>query len=164
MLLFKAFLQTPQVYTGKEAVQEVGLPTRVVLDLAEPYKGTYLSIYMDNFYTSVDLLQELSGRCLKGCGTIRSNRKGLPKDQMLTKKAALGKHLYRVAQRDDLTFVVWQDTKLVMVLSNHHDPTATGIVRRRTGQPQQEEVKVPASLADYQTHMKGLFYRLMSNK
>ncbi|KAG1927364.1 piggyBac transposable element-derived protein 4-like [Pimephales promelas] len=58
-------------------------------------------------------------------------QKGPPKMTQLTKKAELNKHEFNVAQRDELTFCVWQDTKAVMVLSNYHDPTAHGIVRRK---------------------------------
>jgi hypothetical protein len=84
---------------------------------------------MDNFYTGVGLLEEM--RTHAACGTVRANRKGLPKSELLRKKASLNKHEYRVAQMDDLTFCIWQDTKTVMVLSNHHDPTETGTVNRR---------------------------------
>ncbi|XP_056449916.1 uncharacterized protein LOC130385437 [Gadus chalcogrammus] len=65
-------------------------------------------------------------RGVQACGTVRAGRKDLPKNKELTKKAGLNKHQFNVAQQDDLTFCVWQDTKTVMVLSNIHDPTANG--------------------------------------
>jgi hypothetical protein len=82
--------------------------------------------------------------------------KDLPKNKELTKAAGLTKHAFNVAQRDDLTFCVWQDTKTVMVLSNFHDPTEHGSVKRRLGGQRQTDVHVPACLADYQKHMKGV--------
>lgn len=88
---------------------------------------------------------------LDACGTIRAGRRGIP-----PKPCNLPKHGYQVAQKDDLTFCAWQDTKVVMVLSNFHDPTATGKVLRRKGGDRQREVTVPACLADYQKHMKGV--------
>ncbi len=127
------------------------------MDLARPYYGSHLSIYMDNFYTGVELFEEMKAHGLNACGTVRANRKGLPKNDMLTKRASLGRHDFRVAQKGELTFCIWQDTKTVMVLSNHHDPTKTGTVNRRKEGAGQTEVVVPASLADYQKHMKGLF-------
>lgn len=128
------------------------------MDLAEPYYGSNLAIYMDNFYSGVELFQDMKSKSLDACGTIRANRKGLPRDHKLTKKSHLGKHEFRVAQKDDLTFCIWQDTKAVMVLSNFHDPTLSGTVQRRKGTTSQSSVVVPACLADYQKHMKGLFF------
>ncbi|KAJ8389957.1 hypothetical protein AAFF_G00112420 [Aldrovandia affinis] len=127
-----------QVYTGREGMGEKGLAHHVIMDLATPYYGSHLSIFMDNFYSGVELFEEMKGHGLDACGTVRANRKGLPKDKMLTKQAALDKHKFRVAQKNDLTFCVWQDTKVVMVLSNYHDPTEKGSVRRRRqGAPKQ---------------------------
>ena len=57
---------------------------------------------------------------------------------------------------DDLTSCVWQDTKAVMVLSNYHDPTEKGSVKRRKQEYNQTKVVVPACLSDYQKHMKGV--------
>ena len=68
----------------------------------------------------------------------------------------MGKHEFRVAQKGDLTFCIWQDTKTVMVLSNHHNPTETGTVNRRRDGANQVQVVVAASLADYQKYMKGV--------
>ena len=127
------------------------------MELAKPYYGSQLAIFMDNFYTGVELLVDMKQHGLYGCGTVRANRKGLPKSHQLTKKAPLAKHASRVAQHNDLTFCIWQDTKTVMVLSNYHNPTATGTVNRRKNMVRQTEVVVPACLADYQKYMKGLF-------
>ena len=146
-----------QAYTGAIVGKtETGLAHRIVSDLAQPYFGSNLCVYMDNFYTSVKLLLDLQGRGVQACGTVRAGRKDLPKNKELTKAAGLTKHAFNVAQRDDLTFCVWQDTKTVMVLSNFHDPTEHGSVRRRVGGQRQTDVRVPACLADYQKHMKGV--------
>ncbi|XP_060777628.1 piggyBac transposable element-derived protein 4-like [Neoarius graeffei] len=146
-----------QVYTGAtEGKAEINLAHRIVTDLASPYYGSHLSVYMDNFYTSVPLLVYLKARGIQACGTVRANRRGLPKTKELSKQAGMARHQYRVAQQDELTLCVWQDTKAVMVLSNHHDPMALGSVKRKIEAQRQVEVKVPACLADYQQHMKGV--------
>ena len=68
-----------QVYTGKvEGRQEKGMAYRVCMDLLVPVRGTNLSVYMDNLYTSVTLLNDLRVRGILACGTVRANRKGLP--------------------------------------------------------------------------------------
>jgi len=83
-------------------------------------------------------------------GTVRTNRKGLPK------QLKLNKHEFKVAQKDELTFCVWQDTKAVCVLSNFHDPESQGTVNRRSGMNIQRPVVVPKMLSDYQKNMKGV--------
>ena len=141
-----------QVYTGREGgSSEKGLAHRIVMDLAGPYFGSQLSIFMDNFYSGVPLFEELKAHGLNACGTVRSNRKGIP-----PKPPAMEKHRYQVYQKDDLTFCAWQDTKVVLVLSNYHEPMAEGSVRRRRGEDIQREVRVPACVSDYQKHMKGV--------
>ncbi|XP_061188012.1 piggyBac transposable element-derived protein 4-like [Saccostrea echinata] len=149
------YMHAFQVYTGKEfGQQEKGLAYRVVMDLCRPMFGSNLCVYMDNFYTSADLLRDLHIRGIYACGTVRSNWKSLPKD-LLPKQVKLQKHQYKVAQNDELTFCIWQDTKAVLVLSNFHDPLHVGQVNRRTG-ADQNAVEVPKQLADYQKYMKGV--------
>ena len=68
-----------QVYTGKEGnVAEKGLGERVVKDLTREIWGKNHHVYCDNYFTSTDLFQELLENGTYACGTIRTNRKGLP--------------------------------------------------------------------------------------
>ena len=112
-------------------------------------------VYFDKFYTGVELLQDLHTRGVMACGTVCTNRKRLPKE-LLPKQLKLNKYEYKVAQKDELTFCVWQDTKAVCVLSNFHDLQAVGVVNRRSGLNIQRPVEVPKMLADYQKNMKGV--------
>ena len=139
-----------QIYTGKEDNQEKGLSHRVVTDLMGHFQDKNIRLYMD---TSVDLLNELSIRGIYACGTICSNRKGLPVD-LLPKNTNLQKHQFVVAQKNELSLCNWMDT--VLVLLNFHSPTDVGYVNLRTGQARQCQVRVPKMLEDYQKHMKGV--------
>ena len=80
----------------------------------------------------------------------------LLKIRTLSKQASLGKHEFKVALKDNLIFCVRQDIKAAMVLSNYHDPTEKGSVKRRKQEYKQTKVVVPACLSDYQKHMKGV--------
>ena len=62
-------------------------------------------------------------------GTTEANRKGLPRD-MLPNRVQLDKHEFKMAQKDNLTFTVWKDSKPVHILSNFHDPNHRGQVTR----------------------------------
>ena len=143
-----------QVYTGKEQGQgEQGLSFRIVAKLCSCIYNSFCTVVFDNFYTGIEILKHLFLRGLYACGTIRSNRKGLPTE---LKNVRLNKHEYRLAQFDDLTFVVWKDTKNVSFLSNFHTPTAIGQVNRRGQDRRQQPVDVPTVICDYQTHMRGV--------
>ena len=80
-----------EVYTGKKTTQcavnaqvldpDCNQTTRVVIGLLDKArlldKGHH--VYMDNYYSSPCLYEELHFRSTFGCGTCRSNRKYLPK-------------------------------------------------------------------------------------
>lgn len=73
------YINENQVYTRKEGnVAEKGLGERVVKDLTRSIWGKYHHIYCDNYFTFVDLFHELLDNKTYTCGTIRTNRKGLP--------------------------------------------------------------------------------------
>ena len=115
------YLSKFQVYTGRApGGQERGLTHQVVTDLVDHLYGQYTQVYFDNFYTSPDLLTYLHARQVYACGTVRANHKNLP-TALLPKNVNLQWHEFKVAQKDELSFVVWQDTKPVCVLSNFHD-------------------------------------------
>ena len=83
-LYFIPLFYSFQVYTGREAGQEQGLAHRVVKDLVALFHHTCMKVCMDNFYTGVPLLRDLSALGLGACGTVRSNRKFLPADLLYT--------------------------------------------------------------------------------
>ena len=114
-----------------------------------------VGVCFDRFYTSADLLKDLHVRGEMACGTVRSNRKGLPKE-LFPSNMRLDRHNYRVAQKDELSFGVWMDTKAVMILSNFHNPNETGEVSRRGEDRSRQRIVVPKMLSDYQEHMKGV--------
>ena len=145
-----------QVYTGRvDGRTELGLGGRVVTDLVEPLLGTNVQVYMDNYFTSVGLMEHLRARGILACGTIRSNRKGLL-PQLRPANVRLNKHDYRVAQKNDIVFSVWKDTKSVLTISNFHDPRDVGTVRRKVARVGRQDVRVPKMVADYQKNMKGV--------
>lgn len=122
------------------------------MDLAQHLFGTHCCICFDNFYTSTELLLDLQLRGVNACGTIRLNQKGPPKD-LLPANLSLVKHEHKVTQKDGLTFCCWMDTKPVLLLSNFHDPTGRGTVKRRNGS-QKQTVVVPFLVEDYQKNMQ----------
>ena len=151
------YLSRFQIYTGREAGRaERGLSFRVVTDLVAHLHHQNLRVWFDNFYTSVELLVFLLAHGIYACGTVRANRRGLP-NHLHPKNLRLQKHQYRLAQNNDLSFCAWMDTKMVLVMSNFHNPTDLGHVRRlAANRGGQNQVEVPKMVADYQKYMKGV--------
>ena len=115
------YLLNSKIYTGKEGhgVQR-DLGRKAVMSVIEPYldKGYY--VFMDNYYTSVPLFEELEERKTLACGTVRSNGSGLPKEicglkEKKVKELKRGESLFR--QKGSVTCVTWRDRKPVSVLA-----------------------------------------------
>ena len=50
------------------------------MKLTEKLRDKHYHVYFDNYFTSIELLEELLQRETYGSGTVRSNHKGLPED------------------------------------------------------------------------------------
>nr|CAH7715063.1 unnamed protein product [Callosobruchus chinensis] len=73
------------IYTGSdtnyiEKYAEEPATIKIVLSLMDPLLGMGYRIFLDNFYTSIDLADKLSKHRTDCVGTMRVNRKGLPND------------------------------------------------------------------------------------
>ena len=69
-----------KVYTGKQEAREVGLGEHVVKTLTRGLEKKNHHVFFDNFFTSVNLLEDLEKDGIYGCGTVRRHRKGLPSE------------------------------------------------------------------------------------
>jgi len=151
------YLLTFQIYSGKESQHERGLAHRVVTDLVVTHFANKNHIvYMDNFFTSLPLFDELLQHGIMACGTYRTNCAGLPSD--LTAKDTV-KQLARggvcMRQKGNTTALVWKDKKPVYVLSNAHQPT-TETVQRKNPDGSKIQVSCPNAVAAYNRHMGGV--------
>ena len=57
-------------------------------------------------------------------------------------------------QHEDVTAVVWQDKRVVLLLSTYSDPRTDGSVTRKTGKGNEEiEIACPQAVINYTKHM-----------
>ena len=152
-----------QVYTGAvlpamspEDHTSKGLVYRVVMDLMEPYQGKGHCLFMDNFYTSVDLVQELLKRGTYSTGTICPNRKNFPEDSKVDKKNVLEIGNFRFATFNDLTVVLWRDRRDVFVLSSMHSRSVDTVMKRPQGERDKKAIPCPTSIRNYNLFMSGV--------
>ncbi len=84
-----------EVYTGKKSTgTELGLGTRVVLDLTKDFQHKWHRVYCDNFFTCKALLCKLEEVGIYGCGTTRSHRKGFPKSLVTKSKQFKSRYIH----------------------------------------------------------------------
>jgi len=138
------------VYLGKDrqrAAQHLTATHATVTNLTRGVEGFGHKLYMDNFFSSPDLYDDLAQKKIFCCGTVRLHRKGMPKD-LKPKTLRLKRGEIRVRTRDDLTAVVWKDKRDVCLLTNIHDPHREDYYRNE----HRNAIK-PAIVADYNHHM-----------
>ena len=67
------------------------------------------------------------------CGTTRANKKNWPTEFRKPTVLELKRGKSRKMQHEDMTAVVWQDKRVVLLLSTNSDPWTDGSVTRKTG-------------------------------
>ncbi|KAK5931501.1 hypothetical protein CesoFtcFv8_000216 [Champsocephalus esox] len=149
------------VYTGKsESLAGPGLSYSSVMDLLPlPLLGRGYTLFVDSFYTSPALFEELSTKDIGCCGTIRKNKMEFPRTELndLPKKAERGD--LRWIRRGELLFVKWMDTREVSVCSTVHEAFSGQTVQRKVKQAgvwQTKTVPVPDAMLDYSRSMGGV--------
>lgn len=124
-------------------------------------------LFTDNWYSSIPLLLEMNDLGIQFCGTIKSNRAGLPKDDRMVKtgKAAKDRGVMQgyVGTFGDekvgkkLFYTEWMDSKLVMLLSSYESMEDT--CQRRTKPDADLNTTMtltrPSIIGDYNNGMGG---------
>nr|XP_023027317.1 piggyBac transposable element-derived protein 4-like [Leptinotarsa decemlineata] len=95
-----------------------GHTTKVVLDLMRNYLDSGHSLYLDNFYNSFELANELTNRRTYCTGTLNAKRKNNPKaviDKKLKKGEITGQY------SNDIIVGKWKDKREVLYISNEYE-------------------------------------------
>ena len=121
------YLISFDIYCGKVGNKVTkGLAQGVVVLLMGHLLGSQTwtggHVYMDNFYTSLALMVALLGMQVHCCGTVRSNRRGLPTDMGVDKSSPRDSYAWRCLTNNPMraVFGFWMDNKLTRFLTNIH--------------------------------------------
>ena len=117
-----AYLHQFSVYLGHEAYSPMGLGYDFVMKLCEQITGKNHHLYFDNLFTSVPLLKDLLNHKTYACGTVHMNKQNLPDAVKHSGRMVSGAHKAFQFGNTNLGATVWQDNKVVQVLSTNCDP------------------------------------------
>ena len=118
-----------QVYIGKQPGEqrEVGQGARVVQDLISSWRHSGRNVVTDNFFTSVELAQNLLVQGLTFVGTIRSNKPHIPEAMRANSRRPEHSSIFGFSDQITLVSYVPKVGKSVIVLSTmHHDKAIEG--------------------------------------
>ncbi|CAG5123299.1 unnamed protein product [Candidula unifasciata] len=151
------YLWNWQLYLGKEDTHDPtqGLAHRVVTSLVAPLYGKGHVVNIDNFFSSPVLFKELAVNQTGACGTLRSNRRGVPAAVKAAKPKA-GEHPI-TARDDNLLYISWCDKRpLNLITTAHDDNTFENHVRSKHHAANVRVVTKPCAVESYTRHMGGV--------
>jgi len=118
-----------------------------VTELTRKIEGRGHKLYMDNFFSSPKLFDDLLKKQIYCCGTVSPNRKGMPQDlRPKTTKQKRGD--IRIRTRVDLTPILWRDKRDICMLTKIHSAPAEGNFCNEGGKAIQLQI-----VMDYNHHM-----------
>lgn len=134
--------------TGKSDQTDSSLHS-LVLHLMKELLDSGRKLYMDNYYNSPALAYELFQRQTNVVGTLRMNRKGVPKE-LSKQKLRRGEVIFRTSH--PVTIIVWHDKRDVNIITTMHDASLVVVPNKfckKTGQ----QIQKPKAIMDYNEHM-----------
>ncbi|UYV76718.1 hypothetical protein LAZ67_14001866 [Cordylochernes scorpioides] len=137
------------VYVGKGTEIEdsdMGVSSSVITTLLQPYMNKGHSLWVDNWYSSPTLFNFLHQRQTNACGTVRKNRKEMPR---FGKKLKIGETEAKHTQ--NLLALKYKDKREVFMLSTMHKNEFANTNKRDkvTNLP----IQKPSAVIDYNQKM-----------
>jgi hypothetical protein len=165
-----AFVLRIIVYTGKttytEENKDLKKTVQIVRDLCDSYSGSFRTVYIDRFYTSIDVMKELDKMDLFITGTCMTNR--VPKELQIANSSRECKnmnrgdhcfHKYTYIDSNNMVreygLTVWKDSKMVYLLSNTWNNNEVTTCKRRSNNGLQTITR-PVVVEKYNTYMGGV--------
>nr|CAI5841851.1 unnamed protein product [Callosobruchus analis] len=111
-----------------------------------------LTVYADNFYSSIPLVKKLRKKKITYCGTLRANRKGIPKTFMRKLKRS---EVYAEESSAKVRVIKWVDKRPVMMITS--DPSHdANLIDSGKKNKNEDAVKKPKCVLDYNKTKKGV--------
>lgn len=136
-----SYLLNAYIYSGKdsdsvgltEEEKKLSIPTQSVVRLSRPIQGSNRNITADNWFSSVELVDELTKRKLTFVGTLRKDKKCIPEEFLPNPNRPLGSSLYGFRPEDKMTLLSYvpQKNRAVLLISSMHDSMKNNEVKKK---------------------------------
>jgi hypothetical protein len=115
------YVSNIEMYTGKDETRTQELGMHIVLNLTSHLHGSGRNVTCDNFFTSLKLVRELALKKMSLVGTIRNNRREVPKELREVKQKKLYESVFAYTE-DGVQIVSYKakKNKNVCLLSSQH--------------------------------------------
>ena len=110
-----------------------------VLKLLEGLENRGHHVYMDNYYSSPSLFQNLRHLVFGACGTVRTNRHGVPEE--IKAELQKGEIVSKMIDNDALALKQMDKRPVAMLTTVHNESVVTKQRRPRAAQGGVEEVR-----------------------
>ena len=128
----------------------------IVNNLVSDFHNLGYHLYMDNFYNSVKLSEDLLKKKIFTCGTLRLNR-GSPKT-LQEKVKYMKSDEIQFQRKGDVFVIVWYDKKPVKMITTLHNADVLPVEKNRKIKKKFQKVTVnkPKAVIDYNKFMSGV--------
>lgn len=126
-----------KIYCGADKTEGMSVATKVVFELMADCLDKGATLYTDNWYTSIELAEKLLDRNTHLVGTLRKNRKGIPKE-VLSTKLKKGEIIGR--EKNGIVILKWMDKREVLMLTTKHQANLVEVPGRVEGRTKPEAV------------------------
>ena len=154
------YLYKFEVYQGKDNCRidpampkYFGLGEKVIYQMTKSLQGKFHEGFIDNYFTSVLLMEYLLSHQVLSCGTF-TKRKYLPQDFIKDRCLKRGDFDYRIS-KDEIVVFKWKDNKPVHVISNYHG-TDTSEIKRKNKDGTIPMICGPKAVKDYNAFLGGV--------
>uniref|UniRef100_A0A7I4Z0Z9 DDE_Tnp_1_7 domain-containing protein n=1 Tax=Haemonchus contortus TaxID=6289 RepID=A0A7I4Z0Z9_HAECO len=108
-----------KIYAGRDPSREEPLADKVAVELVEGFLDERRVLCTDNYYSSIGLAEKLISRRTHLVGTLRTNRKGIPK-AIKDEKLKRGQTCYKQRQNGILV-LKWSEKRDLHMIFTKHD-------------------------------------------
>ena len=127
-----------------------------VVNLVGSLRGQGYRLYMDNFYNSVKLSEQLLKMKTHVCGTLRRNRGEPPEVRAATVSDLAGGEKVIALHNTRVMTLAWKDTNVVRMVTTFHDSNMGSVTVWSKKQKARVEKTKPVCVMDYNLKMNGV--------
>lgn len=133
-----------KIYTGSSSDLAGTINT-----LVHPYIGVNHHLYMDNYYNSVKIVEDLLNKNIRVCGTLRQNR--IPKE---LQNSDVKPGEIEFIRKGDTLILLFNNKRIVKMITNIH--SAEIVDTRKIDRRTKKKIFKPKCIVDYNKYMSGV--------